>query len=172
MAKSDKSYHPRPSPAPSADMAAVKLQNRLVATEVLIFMDMIYVFRQFHRLRATKFASKDLKIQYVTSATHVTIAKFPVENNPKNTLQVSLNRIQNPHHQVDPGRRRQAVGPSLTPKTAQVKFDPHLTPRGICCPGTAEPSQPPVQLCWELKQPRNKKQRNRTSPGPSSSLEN
>ena len=56
VAKSDKSYYPRPSPAPSADMAAVKLQNRLVATEVLIFMDMIYVFRQFHRLRATKFA--------------------------------------------------------------------------------------------------------------------
>ena len=56
VAKSDKSYHPRPSPAPSADMAAVKLQNRLVATEVLIFMDMIYVFRQFHILRATKFA--------------------------------------------------------------------------------------------------------------------
>ena len=56
VAKSDKSYHPRPSPAPSADMAAVKLQNRLVATEVLISMDMIYVSRQFHRLRATKFA--------------------------------------------------------------------------------------------------------------------
>ena len=41
VAKSDKSYYPCPSPAPSADMAAVNLQNRLVATEVLIFMDKI-----------------------------------------------------------------------------------------------------------------------------------
>ena len=36
VAKSDKSYYLCPSPAPSADMAAVKIQNRLVATEVLI----------------------------------------------------------------------------------------------------------------------------------------
>ena len=47
VAKSDKSYHPRPSPAPSPDMAAVKLQNRLVASEVLIFMDMIMVLINF-----------------------------------------------------------------------------------------------------------------------------
>ena len=47
VAKSDKSYYPRPSPAPSPDMAAVKLQNRLVATEVLIFMDIIIFFINF-----------------------------------------------------------------------------------------------------------------------------
>ena len=47
VAKSDKSYYPRPSPAPSADMAAVKLQNRLVATEVLIFMDIMMFFINF-----------------------------------------------------------------------------------------------------------------------------
>ena len=47
VAKSDKSYYLRPSPAPSADMAAVKLQNRLVATEVLISMDMIMFLINF-----------------------------------------------------------------------------------------------------------------------------
>ena len=56
VAKSDKSYYPRPSPAPSADMAAVKLQNRLVASKVLIFMDMImflinFIVMKFARLR-------------------------------------------------------------------------------------------------------------------------
>ena len=42
VAKSDKS-----SPAPSADMAAVKLQNRLGATEILIFMDIMMFFIDF-----------------------------------------------------------------------------------------------------------------------------
>ena len=56
VAKSDKSYNPRPSPASSADMAAVKLQNRLVASKVLIFMDMImflinFIVMKFARLR-------------------------------------------------------------------------------------------------------------------------
>ena len=69
VAKSDKSYYLRPSPAPSADMAAVKLQNRLVASKVLIFMDMI----MFLNL-ANFMTLKSMIIQYVTSATHVTIA--------------------------------------------------------------------------------------------------
>ena len=47
VAKSDKSYYTRPSPAPSPDMAAVKLQNRLVATVILIFMDMIMFLINF-----------------------------------------------------------------------------------------------------------------------------
>ena len=47
VVKSDKSHHPRPSPAPSPDMAAVKLQNRLVATEVLIFMNIMMFLINF-----------------------------------------------------------------------------------------------------------------------------
>ena len=47
VAKSDKSYHPRPSPAPSPDMAAVKLQNRLVVSLILIFMDIMMFFIDF-----------------------------------------------------------------------------------------------------------------------------